>query len=97
MLYKSLLDRLLSPTVDWRRLFKDRGSLPRHSFEAEFKQHLTEFAKSHKLIGGRQFPWMLETMGHTVSNTASSLNLVQPESSPELSIIYRRKYELGTQ
>ncbi|KIM32070.1 hypothetical protein M408DRAFT_6440 [Serendipita vermifera MAFF 305830] len=90
MLYKCLLDRMLSPFTNWETFFKRRLLGTRMGFDGKFKDQVHKFATMHGIPGLSLFSRNLKGVIRSLTWAIAPLGLQQNKIDVELGIVYRK-------
>jgi hypothetical protein len=94
MLYKKLLDGLLSPTFNWSQFFKSKGVDSSRSFSDAFRAQLINIVETNKLDTSIHGVTTLEDLRKPWIVAVQALNLMSDQTDQELTIVYRKPGKL---
>jgi hypothetical protein len=90
MLYKTLLDGLLSPTFDWSRFFKWKKLDSSRSFSDAFLAQRITIAEENEFEESIHNITTLEDLRVAWIAAVQALNLTSGRTDQELTIVYRK-------
>lgn len=89
MIYKVLLEGLLSPDFDWPRFFNYWGLDPARAFNGHFQNQISEVIVGNELDLSLLDATTLEDLRDGWMKAVPTLNLVNGPVDSELTIVYR--------